>query len=58
MSERKVFVRGHRVSSQTHAHVDTSLRALARLLARQAARDVFSRAASREAHRWTEEARE
>jgi hypothetical protein len=58
MRERKVFVRGHRVSSQTDAHVDTSLRALARLLGRQAARDVFSRAVSRQAYRWTEEARE
>jgi hypothetical protein len=40
------------------AHADESLRALARLLARQAAREVFNRAVSRDADRFTEEGRE
>lgn len=58
MRERKVFVRGHGVSSETDGQVDESLRALARLLARQAAREVFNRAVSSNADRLTEEGRE
>jgi hypothetical protein len=46
------------VSSESAAHVDESLRALARLLARQAAREVFSRTMSAEADRSIEEGRE
>lgn len=55
---REAFRRGHRVSSVTDVQVDESLRALARLLARQAAREVFNRAVSHEADRSTEEGRE
>ena len=58
MRGREAFRRGRRVSSASDAQVDESLRALARLLARQAARDVFNRAMSREADRSTEEGRE
>jgi hypothetical protein len=54
---REAFRRGRRVSSETNARVDESYRALARLLARQAARDPFDRAMS-EADRSTEEGRE
>ena len=56
--EHRVFVRGFRVTPQTDGPVDASLRALARLLARQAAREVFQRAMSLEADRSTEEGRE
>ena len=55
---REAFTRAHRVSSETDAQVDGPLRALARLLARQAAREVFNRATSWEADRSTEEGRE
>jgi hypothetical protein len=55
MRERKTFVRGRRVSSESDAQVDESLRALARLLARQVAREVFNCTVSRES---TEEGRE
>ncbi len=58
MRGREAFRRGPRVSSEADARVDESFRALARLLARQAARDVFSRAMKREADRSTEEGRE
>ena len=58
MRGREAFRRGRRVSSEADAQVDESLRALARLLARQAARDVFNRAMSREDGRLTEEGRE
>jgi hypothetical protein len=58
MRGREGFRRGRRVSPESDAHVDESLRALARLLARQADREVFSRAMSRDADRSTEEARE
>jgi hypothetical protein len=53
-----VFVRGYRVTPEADGPVDESLRALAGLLARQAAREVFNRAMSREADRSTEEGRE
>jgi hypothetical protein len=55
---REAFRRGRRASSASDAHVDEALRALARLLARQAAREVFNRAVSRDADRLTEEGRE
>ncbi len=58
MRGREAFRRGRRVSSESDAHVDESLRALARLLARQAAREVFNRAVSSNADRLTEEGRE
>lgn len=58
MRERKTFVRGRCVSSESDAQVDESLRALARLLARQAAREVFQRATSGDADQSTEEGRE
>lgn len=58
MRGREAFRRGRRVSSASRAQVDESLRALARLLARQAAREVFNRAVSRDADRLTEEGRE
>lgn len=58
MRGREAFRRGRRVSSVTDVQVDESLRALARLLARQAAREVFNHAVSREADRSTEEGRE
>lgn len=58
MRGREAFRRGRRVSPESDAQVDESLRALARLLARQAARDVFNRAMSRDADRLTEEGRE
>jgi hypothetical protein len=58
MRGREAFRRGRRVSSASDAHVDESLRALARLLARQAAREVFNRAVSSNADRLTEEGRE
>jgi len=58
MRGREAFRRGCRVSSAFDAHVDESLRALARLLARQAAREVFNRAVSSKADRLTEEGRE
>jgi hypothetical protein len=55
---RESFRRGRRVSPESDAQVDESLRALARLLARQAAREVFNRAMRREADRSMEERRE
>lgn len=58
MREREAFRRGRRVSPESDVQVDESLRALARLLARQAAREVFNHAASRHADRLTEEGRE
>ena len=58
MRERQAFGRGRRVSSETDAQADESFRALARLLARQAARELFNRAMSHEADCSTEEARE
>jgi hypothetical protein len=54
MRERKMCVRGRRGSSETDDPVDESLRALARLLARQAAREVFNRTMRREADCSTE----
>ena len=58
MRGREAFRRGRRVSPESDAQVDESLRALARLLARQAAREVFSRTMSGEADRSIEEGRE
>lgn len=58
MRGRQAFRRGRRVSSESDAQVDESLRGLARLLARQAAREEFNRAMSREADRLLEEGRE
>jgi hypothetical protein len=58
MRGREAFRRGRRVLSEFDARVDESLRAVARSLARQAARDVFNRAMSSEADRSTEEGRE
>ncbi len=58
MRGRKTFVRGRCVSSESDAQVDESLGTLARLLARQAAREVFQRATSRDADQSTEEGRE
>ncbi|MGE3955541.1 MAG: hypothetical protein AB7H96_02395 [Vicinamibacterales bacterium] len=58
MRGREAFRRGRRVLSETDARVDESLRALARLLGRQAAREAFKRGMSREADRSTEEGRE
>lgn len=55
---REAFRRDRRVSSEAIAQVDESLRALARLLARQAAREVFQRLTSRDADHLTEEGRE
>jgi hypothetical protein len=55
---REALRRVRRVSSETDAQADDSLRALARLLARQAAREVFNRAVSHEGDRSTEEGRE
>jgi hypothetical protein len=52
------FRRGRGVWSETDAQADESFRALARLLARQAARELFNRAMSHEADRSTEEARQ
>jgi hypothetical protein len=58
MRGREAFRRGRRVWSESGAQVDESLRALARLLARQAAREAFDRAMSRDANCSTEEGRE
>jgi len=58
MRGREAFRRGRRVSPQSDAQVDESLRALARLLARQAAREVFTHGLSREADHSTEEGRQ
>jgi hypothetical protein len=58
MRGREAFRRGRRVSSASDAQADESLRALARLIARHAAREVFDRAMSREADCSTEEGRE
>jgi hypothetical protein len=55
---REAFRRSRRVSSESGAQADESLRALARLLARQAAREVFNRSMSRESDRSLEEGRE
>ena len=41
MRGREAFRRGRRISSESDAQIDESLRGLARLLARQAARDAF-----------------
>ena len=58
MRGREAFRRGRRVSSETDAQVDEALRSLARLLGRQAAREVFHRRMSRDADCSTEEGRE
>lgn len=58
MRGREAFRRSRRVSSESDGPVDEALRALARLLARQAAREVFNRAMSSEADHSTEEGRE
>jgi hypothetical protein len=58
MRGREAFRRGRRVSSESDAQVNESLRTLARLLARQTAREVFQRATSRDADQSTEEGRE
>jgi hypothetical protein len=58
MHGREAFRRGRRVSSESDAQIDESFRALARLLARQAAREVFSRTMSADADRSIEEGRE
>jgi hypothetical protein len=46
------------VTPEADGPVDASLRALARLLARQAAREVFQRSTSRDDHYSTAEGRE
>ena len=58
MHGRESFRRGCRVSPECDAHVDEALRALARLLAKQTAREVFQRAMNGGAGRSTEEGRE
>lgn len=58
MRGRGAFRRGRHVPSESDARVDEPLRALARLLARQTAREVFNRTGSRDADRLTEEGRE
>ena len=55
MHGREAFRGGRRISSESDAQVHESLRALARLLARQAAREVFERSMNGGAERSTEE---